>query len=106
MTVLESKSDLSAISYDDEGFLEDPAQWTEELAVQLAANIGVELTEDHWAAIRFARQDFAENGETPTLRRMATAGGVNTKEMFLLFPHKPAKKLAYIAGLPKPVGCV
>jgi tRNA 2-thiouridine synthesizing protein E len=37
---------------------------------------------------------------------MATAGGVTTKDMFLLFPKKPAKKLAYVAGLPKPVGCV
>jgi tRNA 2-thiouridine synthesizing protein E len=45
-------------------------------------------------------------GETPTLRRMATAGGVTTKDMFELFPKKPAKKLAYVAGLPKPVGCV
>ncbi|MGZ4533824.1 MAG: TusE/DsrC/DsvC family sulfur relay protein [Mycobacteriaceae bacterium] len=26
--------------------------------------------------------------------------------MFVLFPQKPAKKMAYIAGLPKPHGCV
>jgi tRNA 2-thiouridine synthesizing protein E len=37
---------------------------------------------------------------------MAQEGGFSTKEMFTLFPKKPAKKLAYIAGLPKPVGCV
>jgi len=28
------------------------------------------------------------------------------KELFTLFPGKPAKKMAYIAGLPKPHGCV
>jgi tRNA 2-thiouridine synthesizing protein E len=28
------------------------------------------------------------------------------KELFKLFPQKPAKKMAYIAGLPKPQGCV
>jgi len=28
------------------------------------------------------------------------------KEQFALFPKKPAKKAAYVAGLPKPHGCV
>ena len=94
------------VHVDAEGFLVDPTEWDEALAEVLASNIGVELTEAHMAAIRFARQDHAANGETPTLRRMATAGGISTKEMFALFPKKPAKKLAYVAGLPKPVGCV
>lgn len=94
------------VHVDAEGFLTDPAEWDEQLAQTLAANIGIELTDSHWAAIRFARADFVANGETPTLRRMANAGGVPTKDMFLLFPKKPAKKMAYVAGLPKPVGCV
>lgn len=94
------------VQVDTEGFLTDPAEWDEELAATLAANIGLDLTEAHWRAIRFARSDFAENGETPTLRRMASEGGVPTKEMFTLFPKKPAKKMAYVSGLPKPVGCV
>lgn len=91
---------------DAEGFLTDPAEWDEALAKTLAANIGLELTEAHWKAIHFARQDYQANGETPTLRRMAATGGVSTKDMFALFPKKPAKKMAYVAGLPKPVGCV
>ena len=33
-------------------------------------------------------------------------GGIPTKSLFQLFPQKPAKKLAYVAGLPKPHGCV
>ena len=94
------------VHVDDEGFLTDPAEWDEALAEVLAANIGIELTDAHWRAIRFAREDHAANGETPTLRRMGTEGGVPTKEMFSLFPKKPAKKMAYVAGLPKPVGCV
>jgi tRNA 2-thiouridine synthesizing protein E len=31
---------------------------------------------------------------------------VPTKRQFELFPKKPAKKMAYIAGVPKPKGCV
>ena len=52
------------------------------------------------------REDAAQNGPTPTLRRMQTVGGFDVKELFKLFPGKPAKKMAYLAGLPKRVGCV
>jgi tRNA 2-thiouridine synthesizing protein E len=45
-------------------------------------------------------------GQTATLRRISTVGGIPIKTLFQLFPQKPAKKLAYIAGLPKPHGCV
>jgi tRNA 2-thiouridine synthesizing protein E len=31
---------------------------------------------------------------------------MDMKRLFELFPKKPAKKMAYIAGLPKPHGCV
>ena len=75
-------------------------------ATALAAQIGIELTDEHWKAIRFLREDFAEQGETATLRRISVVGGIPTKQLFQLFPQKPAKKLAYVAGLPKPHGCV
>ena len=90
----------------DEGFMTDPSEWSEPLADSLAAQIGIELTDEHWEAIRFLRADFAREGETPTLRRISVIGGIPTKTLFQLFPQKPAKKLAYVAGLPKPHGCV
>ncbi|MGZ4447987.1 MAG: TusE/DsrC/DsvC family sulfur relay protein, partial [Nocardioides sp.] len=70
------------------------------------ALIGLTLTDEHWRAIRFLRDDYATQGETATLRRINLVGGIPTKTMFQLFPQKPAKKLAYVAGLPKPHGCV
>jgi TusE/DsrC/DsvC family sulfur relay protein len=94
------------IHVDDEGFLTVYDEWSEDLATQLAAQIGIELTEAHRKAIRFLRADFAAQGETPTLRRVSVVGGIPTRELFTLFPKKPAKKMAYIAGLPKPHGCV
>ena len=66
----------------------------------------IEMTDDHWQAVRFLRRDFPGQGETATLRRVSTVGGIPTKQLFGLFPKKPAKKMAYIAGLPKPRGCV
>ncbi|WIM92878.1 TusE/DsrC/DsvC family sulfur relay protein [Actinoplanes oblitus] len=58
------------------------------------------------AAIDFLRRDYAAQGETATLRRVSIAGGIPVKELFALFLTKPAKKMAYIGGLPKPHGCV
>ena len=94
------------IHVDDEGFLTEYDEWDEALAEALAAQIGVELTGEHWKVIRFLRADFQQTGEAATTRRVQTVGGVPVKEQFALFPKKPAKKMAYIAGLPKPHGCV
>ena len=94
------------IHVNEEGFLTDPTEWDEDLGKVFAAQIGVMLTDDHWKAIRFLRKDFEEQGETATLRRVSTVGGIPIKQLFALFPQKPAKKMAYVAGLPKPQGCV
>jgi len=94
------------VHVDDEGFLTVYDEWDDDLAKQLAAQIGIGLTGAHWKAIRFLRADFKAQGETPTLRRVTVVGGIPTKDLFTLFPKKPAKKMAYIAGLPKPHGCV
>jgi TusE/DsrC/DsvC family sulfur relay protein len=98
--------DGHTIQVNDEGFMTDPNEWSEPLAKSLASQIGIELTDEHWKAIRFLRDDFAKAGETATLRRISVLGGIPTKSLFQLFPQKPAKKLAYVAGLPKPHGCV
>ena len=106
------------IQVNDEGFLSDPSEWDEDLArtlatqidealgAELAAAIGITMTDEHWKAIRFLRQDYAEQGETASLRRVSTRGEIPVKRLFALFPKKPAKKMAYVAGLPKPHGCV
>lgn len=94
------------VHVDQEGFMTEYEEWNEDLATQLASNIGIEMSDRHWEAIRFLRSDYRDQGETATLRRVSTLGGIPTKELFQLFPKKPAKKMAYVAGLPKPAGCV
>lgn len=94
------------VQVDEEGFMTDYGEWNEDLARELASNIGIGLTDRHLEVIRFLRDDFETEGETATLRRVTTVGGIPTKELFELFPKKPAKKMAYISGLPKPKGCV
>ncbi len=94
------------VHVNEEGFLTNYDEWNEDIARVLAASIDIELTDEHWKVIRFLREDFPTQGETATIRRTSTVGGFDTKQLFVLFPKKPAKKMAYIAGLPKPRGCV
>ena len=56
--------------------------------------------------IEFTREDYALNGDVPTLRRITSSSGVPTKQLYKLFPKKPAKKVAYVSGLHKPSGCL
>jgi tRNA 2-thiouridine synthesizing protein E len=102
----ETTIDGRIVHVDDEGFLTVLDEWDEDLARQLATQIGIDLGDGHWKVIRFLREDFATQGETATIRRVSTLGGIPTKQLFALFPKKPAKKMAYVAGLPKPHGCV
>jgi tRNA 2-thiouridine synthesizing protein E len=95
------------VHIDEEGFLTQPGEWNKEIAEFLAKQIGIdELTPDHWKVIEFLRSDYDEQGETATLRRVSSVGGVPTKQLYQLFPKKPAKKMAYVSGLPKPKGCI
>ena len=94
------------VHVDNEGFLTESDEWDEDLAKVLAAQIGIDLTDAHLKVVRFLREDFKTTGETATVRRVQTVGGVPVKEQFAMFPKKPAKKMAYVAGLPKPHGCV
>jgi TusE/DsrC/DsvC family sulfur relay protein len=92
---------------DAEGFMADPESWTPEIAAALAKDEGIAtLTDRHWAVINFCRADFAKTGTAPTLRRITKESGVNTKELYELFPGGPGKKVARVAGLGKPKGCI
>ena len=95
------------VEVNEEGFLVNPDDWTEEMAPELAKEEGIEtLTDMHWKVIRFMREDFQAKGQIPTIRRIKNAGGVSTKDLYALFPGGPAKKAAKAAGLGKPQGCV
>ena len=94
------------VRVDPEGFLTEYAEWDEDLATALAAQIGITLTDEHRRAIRVLRQDYADQGETATLRRTSQLTGIPVRQLFVMFPQKPAKKLAYVSALPKPHGCV
>jgi tRNA 2-thiouridine synthesizing protein E len=95
------------VQVNEEGFMTSPAEWTRDIAVEVAKEEGIpNLSPAHWKVVDFCRQDAGSNGKAPTLRRITSSAGVTTKEMFALFPKGPAKKVAKISGLGKPEGCV
>ena len=95
------------VQVNDEGFMTNPAEWTKDIAVELAKEEGIEeLGEMHWKVINYCRETAASSGSAPTLRAITQGSGVSTKELFTLFPKGPAKKVARISGLGKPEGCV
>lgn len=95
------------IEFDDDGHLKNLNDWNEEIAKELAKEEGIsELTDRHWVVINYMRQEYQKVGDAPSIRKLTKESGVDTKELYQLFPKGPAKKAAKIAGLPKPKGCI
>jgi len=97
---------LTTVKFDADGYMEDAHKWTPQIAEAIAVREGLILTPRHWVVINFARKDWEQNGEAPTLRRITKTTDVNTKEIYQLFPGGPGKLAAKIAGLKKPTGCI
>ena len=96
------------LGVNEEGFLAKPEEWNEEVALFLAKDQeGLsELTQDHWAVIKYIREFYEENQLAPMVRKICKTTGLKLKYIYELFPSGPAKGAAKLAGLPKPDGCV
>ncbi len=92
---------------DGEGYLVDPLGWNEEVAREFAALENIELTEDHWDAIRFMRDYYLEHQIAPDVRHvmkhLAQRLGPESRNMiFELFPYGYVKQACRIAGMKRP----
>ncbi|HIQ07248.1 MAG TPA: TusE/DsrC/DsvC family sulfur relay protein [Thiotrichaceae bacterium] len=102
-----------SVEVDEEGYLEDLNEWTEEIAIAMAEAEDVELTEEHWDIIKFLREYYEEYQIAPAVRVLTKAVGKrlgkdkgNSRYLYSLFPFGPGKQACKYAGLPKPTGCV
>ena len=103
MTTIET----AGVDRDPEGFLTDPGQWNEDVAVAIAHEAGIaELTPRHWLVVNYMRDTYLATGEAPSIRTLGKESGVQIKELYTLFPKGPAKLAAKIGGIPKPHGCI
>jgi tRNA 2-thiouridine synthesizing protein E len=95
------------LALDDDGFLQDPEKWNEEVAEFLAKQEGIEeLTEEHWRVINYLREYYGKYQIAPMIRQLVKATNFELKYIYKLFPSGPAKGACKVAGLPKPTGCV
>lgn len=96
------------IEVNEEGFLVNPEDWDEEIAVFLAKKEeGLEnLTEGHWKVINYIRSYYLQNRIAPMVRSVCKTTGLPLKKIYELFPSGPAKGACKLAGIPKPDGCV
>jgi tRNA 2-thiouridine synthesizing protein E len=92
---------------DEDGFLEEPALWTEDVAKDFAKSESIDaLTEGHWKVINYIRNYYLQFGIAPMVRKVCKETGYKLSEIYQLFPSGPAKGACKLAGLPKPTGCV
>jgi len=93
------------VDVNEEGYMTDPAQWTKEIAKEIATEENIDLTDKHLAVCEFIR-DKQDKGENITIRSVGNSGIIDIKGFYQLFPGAPMKKAAKIAGIPKPASCV
>ncbi|CAH0990108.1 Sulfurtransferase TusE [Sinobacterium norvegicum] len=98
---------------DKHGFLANLDDWSEQVAKELAASEGVELTEAHWEVIYCLRRFYQTFQLSPAMRPLIKfikqeLGDDKGNSLYLLtlFPQSPAKLGSKIAGLPKPDNCL
>lgn len=102
-----------SIETDEEGYLVNLSDWTEEIALKLAEGENLDMDENRWEVVNFLREYYNEYQIAPAVRVLTKAIGKklgkdkgNSKYLYELFPYGPAKQACKIAGLPKPTGCV
>lgn len=101
------------IEVDEEGYLQNLDDWTEDIAKYMAEQDNQALTDEHWEIINFLKDYYNKYQIAPMIKilvkeikkTMGMEKG-NTKYLYQLFPDGPAKQACRYAGLPKPTGCV
>ena len=93
------------VNVNAEGYFENPAQWTKEMAVEMAKEYDIELTDKHFEVIEYLRQK-QKAGEQLSIRKVGNSGITDIKGLYTLFPGGPLKISSKLAGIPKPASCV
>jgi tRNA 2-thiouridine synthesizing protein E len=95
-----------SVPLDNEGFLLNRDDWSEEVAIELARTDDFEMTDQVMGFIREARAMYEADGVVPPIRIFAKKQKVSTKDLYDIFRKGPMKLICKWGGLPKPTGCV
>jgi len=100
------------IEVNEQGYLVNLENWSEDVAETIARLDGYELKVDHWELILYVREYFLEKQTCPTMHTIVQdLAPKNTrfhdrksyeKHIYSLFPNDPCHEVCKLAGLPMP----
>lgn len=101
------------VATDEQGFICDPEDWSEEFVKALAEHLNIKLYVDHWELIWYFREYYEENLVHPTMRQLVMTLGSRPgkpfksnksyeRHLYKLFPAGPIHEICKLAGLPRP----
>jgi dissimilatory sulfite reductase related protein len=94
------------VCFDAEGFLWEADDWSDEIAVALARESGIErLSDTQWKVIRYLREYFAYHGRSPMNKDLRGGTGMSLVELEQLFSEGIKHGARRLAGLPNPKSC-
>lgn len=100
--------DPHSVDPDKQNRLKQLHGWNRQTSENVARQLGIELTEQHWKVIVFLRKYYVEHGPAQSGRELAQAldkefsqqGG--SRYLYELFPDGPVAQGSHIACLPVP----
>lgn len=110
MAIDTSTMEVNGVSLetDNEGFLSDPAQWDLDVARTIARGEQLEMSDDHWTLVYFARSWFEDCHSVPQarhalkdLRLKLGKEQATRKYLYSLFPYGYGQQACKIAGMRK-----
>ncbi|MHB8884946.1 MAG: TusE/DsrC/DsvC family sulfur relay protein [Methylovirgula sp.] len=98
---------MMGVPVDSEGYLTDPSDWSEAWAREVARSLAIELTDEHWEALRFMRAFFEEHQVAPdarfVIKHLSAVRGAHRNRLFELFPQGGyAGHACRLAGMRRP----
>jgi len=93
------------VDVNDDGYFTNPSQWTKDIALEIAKEENITLTDQHFAIIEWLRNRY-NAGDALSIRSINHSGVLDVKTFYQLFPGAPLKKATKIAGIPKPASCI
>ena len=97
----------ASVPLNEAGFVLEFDGWNEDVALAMSREDGLELTDCHWAAIRFLREYYATHLVAASPRLLIKEVGHQLSQhkctyhdVKLLFPRGGIKQACRLAGLP------
>ena len=102
--------DGKSFAVDNEGYLLDPTDWSQEIAHHIAGGEHMEMCADRWVVVNFVRDYYEQNQSVPEARRVLKAlaeqlgkDKATRKFLYSLFPYGYGQQACKIAGMRKPL---